>query len=187
MGWKLMAQGLENRYTIIMVYFLNNLKLVLIALITFTITSCATVNGLMSGGDEESSSEVKEISLNKRLQISIPIPEDSRYLTDKTVIFGEGERFTGVLYLLHNVSADEVVEFYRVSMRDDGWSEIAIVRSDFILMNFDKEDRFATIKVNRKMFDNSSSEVTIGPKSDTTINRSINIDNNITDEPFTIQ
>ena len=183
-----MAQALENRYTLIMVYFLNKFKLLSFILLGFTMISCATVNGLMSGGDEETSSEVKEISLNKRLQISIPIPDDSRYLTDKTVIFGEGERFTGVLYLLHEVSADEVVEFYRVKMRDDGWSEIAIVRSDFVLMNFDKEDRFATIKVNRKMFDNSSSEVTIGPKSDTTINRSINIDNSgMSDEPFTIQ
>ena len=183
-----MARALENRYTLIMVYFLNKFKLLSFILLGFTMTSCATVNGLMSGGDEETSSEVKEISLNKRLQISIPIPDDSRYLTDKTVIFGEGERFTGVLYLLHEVSADEVVEFYRVKMRDDGWSEIAIVRSDFVLMNFDKEDRFATIKVNRKMFDNSSSEVTIGPKSDTTINRSINIDNSgMSDEPFTIQ
>ena len=184
-----MAQALENRYTLIMVYFSSKFKLTLFILVGFIITSCATVNGLMSGGDEESSSESKEISLNKRLQISIPIPDDSRYLTDKTVIFGEGERFTGVLYLLHEVSADEVVEFYRVKMRDDGWSEIAIVRSDFVLMNFDKEDRFATIKVNRKMFDNSSSEVTIGPKSDTTLNRSINIDNNsgASDEPFTIQ
>ena len=75
-------------------------------------------------------------------------------------------------------------------MRDDGWSEIAIVRSDFILLNFDKEDKFATIKVNRKVFDNSSSEVTIGPKSDTTINRSINIDSTdaiSVDEPFSIQ
>lgn len=184
-----MARAQENRYTLIMVYFASKFKLLIFILLGFTITSCATVNGLMSGGDEESSSEVKEVSLNKRLQISIPIPDDSRYLTDKTVIFGEGERFTGVLYLLHELSADEVVEFYRVKMRDDGWSEIAIVRSDFILMNFDKEDRFATIKVNRKMFDNSSSEVTIGPKSDTTINRSINIDNNrgTSDEPFTIQ
>ena len=184
-----MARAQENRYTLNMVYFSNKFKLFSFILLGFTMTSCATVNGLMSISDEESSSEVKEISLNKRLQISIPIPDDSRYLTDKTVIFGEGERFTGVLYLLHEVSADEVVEFYRVKMRDDGWSEIAIVRSDFVLMNFDKEDRFATIKVNRKMFDNSSSEVTIGPKSDTTINRSINIDNNsgMNDEPFTIQ
>ena len=75
------------------------------------------------------------------------------------IIFGEGERFIGVLYLIHETSAGmNVVEFYRVSMRDDGWSEISIVRSDFILLNFDKEDRFATIKVNRRMFESSSSQ-----------------------------
>ena len=109
-------------------------------------------------------------------------------MTDKTIIFGEGERFTGVLYLIHETSADEVVEFYRVSMRDDGWSEISIVRSDFILLNFDKEDRFATIKVIRRMFDNSSSEITIGPKTDTTINRSLNIQpSDSISDPFAIE
>ena len=164
-------------------------RLLLLIVMPLCITSCATINSLMDN-NEESSSEIKEISLNKRLQISIPIPENSKYVTDKTIIFGEGSRFTGVLYLIHEISADEVVEFYRVSMRDAGWSEIAIVRSDFILLNFDKEDKFATIKVNRRVFDNSTSEVTIGPKSDTTINRSINIDNqesNTVEEPFTIQ
>ena len=164
-------------------------RLLLLIVMPLCITSCATINGLMAN-NEESSSEIKEISLNKRLQISIPIPENSKYVTDKTIIFGEGSRFTGVLYLIHEISADEVVEFYRVSMRDAGWSEIAIVRSDFVLLNFDKEDKFATIKVNRRVFDNSTSEVTIGPKSDTTINRSINIDDqdsNESEEPFTIQ
>ena len=155
--------------------------------------SCAAMNSILPGQGDEEASEIKEISVSKRLQISIPIPENSKYITDKTIIFGEGERFTGVLYLLHEVSADEVVEFYRVSMRDDGWSEIAIVRSGFVLMNFDKEDRFATIKVNRNrnlVYDSSSSEVTIGPKTGTTINRSLNIDPNqgsSEEEPFTIQ
>ena len=60
-----------------MVYFSNKFKLFSFILLGFTMTSCATVNGLMSSSDEESSSEVKEISLNKRLQISIPIPDDS--------------------------------------------------------------------------------------------------------------
>lgn len=167
---------------------INIKTLVYTIILPIMLTSCAAINNMLPNSDSESSSEVKEISLNKRLQISIPIPENTKYLTDKTIIFGEGARFTGVLYLLHDISADEVVEFYRVSMRDDGWSEIAIVRSDFILMNFDKEDRFATIKVNRKLFDNSTSEVTIGPKSDTTINRSININNNQqSEEPFTIK
>ena len=93
-----------------------------------------------------------------------------------------------MLYLIHETSADDVVEFYRVSMRDEGWSEISIVRSDFILLNFDKQDRFATIKVNRRMFESSSSEITIGPKTDTTINRSLNIQpNDSSSDPFTIE
>lgn len=173
-----------------MVYNLSKSKLLIALIAPFVFASCATINGMMYSEDGEEASEIKDISVSKRLQISIPIPENSKYVTDKTIIFGEGERFTGVLYLLHDISADEVVEFYRVSMRDDGWSEIAIVRSDFVLMNFDKEDRFATIKVNRKVFDNSSSEVTVGPKTGTTINRSINIDSNkgsSGEQPFTIQ
>ena len=165
-------------------------KLLILLFAPLLFTSCATISSIMPGQDGDETSEVKDISVSKRLQISIPIPENTKYITDKTIIFGEGERFTGVLYLLHDVSADEVVEFYRVSMRDDGWSEIAIVRSGFVLMNFDKEDRFATIKVNRKVFDNSSSEVTVGPKTGTTINRSINIDSNTgssQEQPFTIK
>ena len=159
----------------------------IIVLSTF-IASCASINNFMQSDDESSSSEVKKLSVKQRLQISFPIPEDAGYLTDKTIIFGEGKRFTGVLYLIHDEPADEIVEFYRVSMRDDGWSEISIVRSDFILLNFDKEDRFATIKVNRKIFESSSSEITIGPKTDTTINRSINIDpNESSSDPFTIE
>ena len=152
--------------------------------------SCAAMNSIIPEQGDEEASEIKEISVSKRLQISIPIPENSKYITYKTIIFGEGERFTGVLYLLHEVSADEVVEFYRVSMRDDGWSEIAIVRRGLVLMNFDKEDRFATIKVNRKVFDNSSSEVTVGPKTGTTINSSINIYSTTRspeEQPFTIE
>lgn len=154
-----------------------------IALLT---SSCATINSLM-GSENEENSEAKKVSLDKRLQISIPIPENSMYLADKTVIFGEGDRFAGVLYLVHDAPAEEIVEFYRVEMRDSGWMELAIVRSNFILMNFDKEDRFATIKVTRKVFDNSLSEVTIGPKTNVTINRSINIENEMDSEPFNVQ
>ena len=165
----------------------SKLRIIFLSITIALLTgSCATINSLMGSGDEENS-EAKKVSLDKRLQISIPIPENSMYLTDKTVIFGEGDRFTGVLYLVHDAPAEEIVEFYRVEMRDDGWMELAIVRSDFILMNFDKEDRFATIKVTRKVFNNSLSEVTVGPKTNTIINRSINIENEMDSEPFNVQ
>ena len=185
-----MAQAAENRYNYSMVNKPSTSKLLLTLIIPFFFASCATISGIMPGTDNVEEGEVKEISVSQKLQISIPIPDNSKYLTDQTIIFGEGERFTGVLHLVHDMSADEVVEFYRVGMRDDGWSEIAIVRSGFVLMNFDKEDRFATIKVNRDrnlVYDSSSSEVTIGPKTGTTINRRINTNTENSEEPFTIK
>ena len=93
-----MVQDQENRYNKNMVYTKLFSKLLIVLIAPIILASCATVNNLMNDSDE-SSSEIKEISLNKRLQISIPIPENSRYVTDKTIIFGEGSRFT--LSLIH--------------------------------------------------------------------------------------
>tara|TARA_Y100001970_G_scaffold214274_1_gene262023 strand:- start:1138 stop:1677 length:540 start_codon:yes stop_codon:yes gene_type:complete len=168
------GMGIKNKYLTIIIS-------------TLLLTSCASMNNLLNSEDNDST-EVKELSASQRLQISLPLPDNTKINAGKTIIFGEGSRFTGVLNLLHEISQDEIVEFYRVEMRDDGWSEIAIVRSDFVLMNFDKEDRFATIRVNRGLFSNSSSEVTVGMKSETTLNRSINTKPPVgSDEPFTIQ
>ena len=180
-----MALDLENRYNKTMGIVRPNILVIL--LVVFALPSCAALNNMMTSDDTDGS-EVKELSPSQRLQISLPLPDNTKIIADKTIIFGEGRRFTGVLSLIHELPQDEIVEFYRVEMRDDGWSEIAIVRSDFVLMNFDKEDRFATIRVNRKLFDNSSSEVTVGMKSDTTLNRSLNTNPaEVVQEPFSIQ
>lgn len=180
-----MALGLENRYNKIMGIIKPNILVILFSV--FALPSCTALNNMMTSDDTDGS-EVKELSTSQRLQISLPLPDNTKIIADKTIIFGEGRRFTGVLSLIHELPQDEIVEFYRVEMRDDGWSEIAIVRSDFVLMNFDKEDRFATIRVNRKLFDKSSSEVTVGMKSDTTLNRSLNSNPaEAVQEPFSIQ
>ena len=184
-----MAPDPENRYTIYMVKTVKNRTVVISILTMFLLSSCASISSFMQS-DEDGTAEVKEVSLDQRLQISIPLPENSKMATDRTVIFGGGDTFTGVLYLFHDISAEEVVNFYRKAMTADGWTELAIVRSKFILINFDREDRFATIKVNRNVFDNSASEITIGPKSRTTINRSLNIQNDMQiddSEPFEIK
>ena len=180
-----MALGLENRYNKIMGIIKPNILVILLSV--FALPSCTALNNMMTSDDTDGS-EVKELSTSQRLQISLPLPDNTKIIADKTIIFGEGRRFTGVLSLIHELPQDEIVEFYRVELRDDGWSEIAIVRSDFVLMNFDKEDRFATIRVNRKLFDKSSSEVTVGMKSDTTLNRSLNSNPaEAVQEPFSIQ
>ena len=148
------------------------------------LSSCANMQAMV----ENQIQEEKEISVDQKLQVSIPIPDNSRYLTNKTVIFGEGNKFSGILYLQHDESADDIASFYRKNMIADGWSEIGIVRSQFILVNFEKENRFATIKIIRTMFEKSDSEITIGPKSSTQLEKSLDMNSeSASDEAFIVE
>ena len=162
----------------------NVTKLLAVTVSLMLLSSCANMQAMI----EKQTQEEKEITIDQKLQVSIPIPDDSKYLTNKTVIFGEGDKFSGILYLQHEKSADDIARFYRKNMIADGWSEIGIVRSKFILVNFEKEDRFATIKVIRTMFEKSDSEITIGPKSSTQLEKSLDMDSgSLSDEPFVVE
>ncbi len=158
-----------------------------ISLSSILLVSCANMKAMLD--QKISTSEQKEITVEQKLQVSIPIPENSKYLVDKTVIFGEGAKFSGILYLQHEESADEIITFYRKNMIADGWSEIGIVRSKFILVNYEKENRFATIKVIRTLFEKSDSEITIGPKSSTQLEKSLDTEPKsvISEEPFIVE
>ena len=162
----------------------NVTRFLTITLTSLFLSSCANMQAML----ESQAEEQREISVEQKLQVSIPLPDNSKYLVNKTVIFGEGRKFSGILYLQHDETADDTVSFYRKNMISDGWSEIGIVRSRFILINYQKENRFATIKVMRGMFDNSESEITIGPKSSSQLEKSLDGNTtNTSDDPFIVQ
>ncbi|MDC0985258.1 hypothetical protein OAR47_02200 [Gammaproteobacteria bacterium] len=162
---------------------LNISKFLSVTASLILLSSCANMQAMI-----DQQQQTKELSVAQTLQVSIPLPDNSNYLINKSVIIGEGNKFSGILYLQHEQSADDIVTFYRKSMISDGWSEIGIVRSNFILVNFEKEHRFATIKVTREMFEKSESEITIGPKSSSQLEKSLDTNSgNISDEPFVIE
>ena len=162
---------------------LNLSKFLSVTASLILLSSCANMQAMI-----DQQQQTKELSVAQTLQVSIPLPDNSNYLINKSVIIGEGNKFSGILYLQHEQSADDIVTFYRKNMISDGWSEIGIVRSNFILVNFEKEHRFATIKVTREMFEKSESEITIGPKSSSQLEKSLDTNSgNISDEPFVIE
>ncbi len=164
----------------------NLTRFFIIIVSSVLLVSCANMKAMLD--EQISKNNQKEITIDQKLQVSIPIPENSMYLNDKTVIFGEGDKFSGILYLQHNESADDIITFYRKNMIADGWSEIGIVRSKFILVNYEKENRFATIKVIRTLFEKSDSEITIGPKSSTQLERSLDSNTDpSSSEPFIVE
>ena len=163
---------------------INVSKFLAVTISFMLLSSCANMQAMI----EDQAQGEKELSIDQKLQVSIPIPDNSKYLINKTVIFGEGNKFSGILYLQHDESADDIASFYRKNMIADGWSEIGIVRSQFILVNFEKENRFATVKIIRTMFEKSDSEITIGPKSSTQLEKSLDMDSgSISDEPFIVE
>ncbi len=165
-------------------YHKNLMRFLSITAISLLLASCANMQAMLDNQVEEQ----KEISVEQKLQVSIPLPENSKYLVSKTVIFGEGSKFSGILYLQHDEAAEDTVSFYRKNMVSDGWSEIGIVRSRFILINYEKENRFAIIKIMRGMFDKSESEITIGPKSSSQLEKSLEIESpSLNDDPFIVQ
>ena len=162
---------------------LNISKFLSVTASLILLSSCANMQAMI-----DQKQQTKELSVAQTLQVSIPLPDNSNYLINKSVIIGEGNKFSGILYLQHEQSADDIVTFYRKNMISDGWSEIGIVRSSFILVNFEKEHRFATIKVIRTMFEKSDSEITIGPKSSSQLEKSLDTNSgSVSDEPFVIE
>ena len=113
-----------------MVFKSISTRLLLLIVMPLCITSCATINGLMAN-NEESSSEIKEISLNKRLQISIPIPENSKYVTDKTIIFGENVKadFTGKKQTLKKATAKGNVVIENVKKGQRSKADLGVYNS----------------------------------------------------------
>ena len=81
-------------------------NILVILLSVFALPSCTALNNMMTSDDTDGS-EVKELSTSQRLQISLPLPDNTKIIADKTIIFGEGRRFTGVLSLIHELQQDQ--------------------------------------------------------------------------------
>ena len=79
----------------------NVSKLITVTVSLILLSSCANMQAMI----DKQVQEEKEVSVEQKLQVSIPIPDNSKYLTNKTVIFGEGNKFSGILYLQHDESA----------------------------------------------------------------------------------
>ena len=83
-----MALAPENRYNKNMGLFNVFKSIFVYSILLMTMTSCAAINQMISS-DEDGSVEVKELSASQRLQISLPLPENTKIVSDKTIIFGE--------------------------------------------------------------------------------------------------
>jgi hypothetical protein len=78
--------------------------------------------------------------------------------SNRSLILGSGESWTGRLSYTATGSADEVYDFLRHEMPNFGWIELNAVRSDINLLTFehDSTSRIATLRIERGTVLNST-------------------------------
>lgn len=79
------------------------------------------------------------------------LPPGYKIDSDRTLILGADDRWTGRLSYTTSTNADDTFDFLRREMPNFGWSEMTAMRSDTSLITFQSEStgRMATIYISR--------------------------------------
>jgi hypothetical protein len=98
-----------------------------------------------------SSPEAANANSPETLIAGTALPAGYNIDTNRSLILGTGESWTGRLSYTATGSADEVFDFLRHEMPNFGWTELNAVRSDINLLTFqhDGTGRIATIRIER--------------------------------------
>ena len=95
----------------------------------------------------------------------IALPQGYSIDSGKTILLGEGERWTGRLNFTINSSAGDMFDFYRRQMPGFGWSEIAVVRAETSVLTFSHSgsNRVATVQITARTLWGSIVEMVVSP------------------------
>lgn len=132
--------------------FIRRLAVTHIVAAGLSLTACA--NNGPSGGNEvavtSASAQAGGPNMTAIAQ-GTALPAGYKVDSDRTIIFGTDEKWTGRLSYTTSTNADDVFDFLHKEMPNFGWTEVTAMRSDLSLLTFSSAStgRFATINIVR--------------------------------------
>ena len=106
-------------------------------------TSCSTFNSRL----QQDAKLLIEYAL-----YDFPFPLTSRIVEKETVILGSGEKWSGKVRYLDQKSPPELLKYYGEVVTAAGWEMKASTVSESIFLVFGKDQRVATVEINRLSF-----------------------------------
>lgn len=98
-----------------------------------------------------------------RMVKDIPMPKDAKADTDKTLIMGQGESWTGRLVMTTGLSSAEACIFFQERMDGSGWRLISATQAKTSILTFLRGDRVASIQIEGRLFTGSTIMVIVAP------------------------
>ena len=95
----------------------------------------------------------------------VPIPEGARLDTDRSLVLGGGDHWTGRLVIAISDSAAEAFGRYARDMPRFGWQHITSVQAEVSILTFARELRVATIQIEGKTLGGSTVTMVMSPRA----------------------
>ena len=98
-----------------------------------------------------------------RLVKDIPMPSDALTDTNKTLIMGQGDTWTGRLVFATGLSTAEAFTFFQERMDGSGWRLLSATQAKTSILTFLRGERVASIQIEGRLFTGSSIMVIVAP------------------------
>lgn len=123
----------------------RNKLLVLVLCSVFGVPGCQTTGGVVQGGGIDNAS-VAPVVVPKSFA-DIPISNDDALDTERSLILGSGDSWTGRAFIRTKLSAEDAYDYYLNTMKDYGWGMITSVQSEISVLTLRKGERVATVQI----------------------------------------
>lgn len=94
----------------------------------------------------------------------IPIPEDARLDTERSLILSSRDQWTGRIVLKVSQPAGKAFAFYQREMPAFRWTPVMSVQSETSVLAFTRENRAATVQIQERNMGGALVIVTIAPR-----------------------
>jgi|GEM_PF-1236371 hypothetical protein len=94
----------------------------------------------------------------------LPMPPQAQLDTEKSIILGTGEDWTGRVLIQTPNSPESAFDFYRKELPGLGWREITAVRAAVSVLTYIREGRVATLQLQKSAAGGTDVSVTISPE-----------------------
>jgi hypothetical protein len=129
----------------------------------FLLAACAQGTKLQM--NQPSAGKVDSVvEQNLALLTDIPIPPDSSLDTDRSLILGDLDRWTGRIVLNVGLDAIQTFSLYQSQMPNFGWESIMSVQADISVLSFSRGERAATVQIESRTLGGSTTTITVAPR-----------------------
>ena len=126
-------------------------------IIFFFLASCSNENLVPVKGPEGDPS----LELNFSQFDDIPIPVNSKLIREDSIIISRKVGWSGRLVFDTSENQIEVFDFFRNELPKFGWKKISEISSESSLLNYQNNQRFASIQIFEKTLFGSKVKITV--------------------------